>query len=100
MGPGGFAVGFAFTFLTGSTEVFPWYAPFVICLCLAGVRFGWDMIQDKSVICTRTIYYDPDGMLIQFIADLIGFALKFIVAYVIGLVIFHVALFCHAYRAG
>ena len=100
MGLGGFAVGFVFTFVTGSTDDFPWYAPFVIGLCLAGVPFGWDLIRDKSGLCTRTVYYGPDGMLVQFMAELIGFALKFIVAYVIGLVVFPVALFYHAYNAG
>ena len=100
MGLGGFAAGFVFTFLTGSTKDFPWYAPFVIGLCLTGVPFGWDMIRDKSELRTRTIYYGPDGMLIQFMAGLIGFALKFTVAYVIGLIIFPVALFYHAYNAG
>ncbi len=96
MGLGGFAIGFAFTFLIGSTDDFPWYAPFVIGLCLTGVPFGWDMIRDKSGIRTRTIYYGPDGMLIQFIAGLIGFALKFIFAYVIGLFIFPLALLYHS----
>lgn len=100
MGLGGFAAGFVFTFLTGSTDDFPWYAPFVIGLCLTGVPFGWDLIRDKSGLRTRTIYYGLDALLIQFMADLIGFALKFIVAYVIGLVIFPVALFYHAYSAG
>lgn len=100
MGLGGFAVGFLFTFLTGSTDSFPWYAPFVIGLCLAGVPFGWDMIRDKSVLRTRTIYYGPDGMMVQFMADLIGFALKFMISYVIGLLIFPAALFYHAYNAG
>lgn len=100
MGLGGFAVGFVFTFLTGSTDDFPWYTPFVIGLCLAGVPFGWYMIWDKSGIRIRTIYYGPDSLLIQFMVDLISFALKFIVAYVIGLVIFPVALFYLAYHAG
>lgn len=100
MGLGGFVIGFVFTFLTGSTDDFPWYAPFVIGLCLAGVPFGWDMIRDKSGTRTRTIYYGPDGMLIQFMAGLIGFAFKFMVSYVIGLVIFPVALLYHAYNAG
>ena len=100
MGLGGFTIGFAFTFLIGSTDDFPWYAPFVIGLCLTGVPFGWDMIRDKSGIRTRTIYYGPDGMLIQFIAGSIGFALKFIFAYVIGLFIFPLALLYHAYNAG
>lgn len=100
MGLGGFAVGFLFTFLTGSTDDFPWYAPFAIGLCLAGVPFGWDMIRDKSGLRTRTIYYGPDGMLVQFMADLIGFALKFMIAYVIGLLIFPIALLYHAYNAG
>lgn len=100
MGLGGFAAGFIFTLLTGITDDFPWYGPFFIGICLAGVPFGWDLIRDKSGFRTRTIYYGPDGMLIQFIADLIGFALKFIVAYVIGLLIFPVALFYHAYSAG
>lgn len=99
MGLGGFVIGFVFTFLTRSTNDFPWYAPFVIGLCLAGVPFGWDMIRDKSGIRTRTIYYGPDGMLIQFMAGLIGFAFKFMVSYVIGLVIFPIALFYHAYHA-
>lgn len=100
MGLGGFAAGFVLTFLIGSTKDFPWYAPFVIGLCLAGVPFGWDLIRDKSGLRIRTIYYGPDSMLIQFMADLIGFALKFIAAYVIGLIIFPVALFYHAYHAG
>ena len=100
MGLGGFVIGFVFTFLTGSTDDFPWYAPFVIGLCLAGVPFGWDMIRDKSGIRTRTIYYGPDGMIIQFMAGLIGFTLKFIFAYVIGLFFFPVALLFHAYNAG
>lgn len=100
MGLGGFVAGFVFMFLIGSTKGFPWYAPFVIGLCLAGVPFGWDLIRDKSGLRTRTIYYGPDAMLIQFMADLISFALKFIVAYIIGLVIFPVALLYHAYHAG
>lgn len=100
MGLGGFAAGFVFMFLIGSTKDFPWYAPFVIGLCLSGVPFGWDLIRDKSDLRTRTIYYGTDGMLIQFMAGLIGFALKFMISYVIGLFIFPAALFYHAYNAG
>lgn len=100
MGFGGFVAGFVFTFLTGITDDFPWYAPFVIGLFLAGVPFGWDMIRDKSGLRTRTIYYGPDGMLIQFMSNLIGFVLKFIISYIIGLFIFPVALLYHAYNAG
>lgn len=100
MGLFGFAAGFIFVFITGITEDFPWYGPFVIGLCLAGVPFGWDMIRDKSGFRTRTIYYGPDSLLIQFMADLIGFILKFLVAYIVGLVIFPIALLYHAYKAG
>ena len=100
MGLLGFAAGFIFVFLTGSHSDFPWYAPIVIGLCVAGVPYGWDMIRDKSGFRTRTIYYGPDSLLIQFMADLIGFILKFIVAYIVGLVIFPIKLLYHAYKAG
>lgn len=99
MGLGGFAAGFIFTFLTDITDDFPWYGPFVIGICLAGVPFGWDLIRDRSQLRTRTIYYGPDGMLIQFMVGLIGFALKFMISYVIGLFIFPATLFYHAYNA-
>lgn len=58
MGPGGFVIGFVFTFLTGSTDDFPWYAPFVIGLCLAGVPFGWDMIRDMDLTPETEAYYN------------------------------------------
>ena len=100
MGLLGFAAGFIFVFITGSHSVFPWYAPIVIGMCVAGIPFGWDMIRDKSGFRTRTIYYGPDSLLIQFMADLIGFILKFLVAYIIGRVVFPIVLLYHAYKAG
>lgn len=100
MGLLGFAAGFIFVFLTGSHNDFPWYAPIVIGLCVAGVPFGWDMIRDKSGFRTRTVYYGPDSLLIQFMADLIGFILKFLVAYIVGLIVFPIVLLYHAYKAG
>ena len=100
MGLLGFAIGYIFVFITGSHKDFPWYGPFVIGLFMAGIPFGWDLIRDKSGYRTETYHYGPDGLLIQFMVGLIGFALKLTVSLLIGFFVFPVKLLYHAYKAG
>ena len=100
MGLLGFGIGFIFVFITGSHKDFPWYGPFVIGLFMAGIPFGWDLIRDKSGYRTETYYYGSDGLLIQFMVGLIGFALKLTASLLIGVFVFPVKLLYHAYKAG
>lgn len=99
-GVAGFIGGCLFFFMTGSHNDFPWYGPFAIGSLTAGIPLGWDLIRDKSELQTRTYYYGKDAFLIQLIVDLVWFALKFIVAYIIGIIVFPIALLYHAYKAG
>lgn len=100
MGLLGFAIGFVFVFIADSNRDFPWYAPFVIGLFMAGIPYGWDLIRDKSGYRTETYYYGPDGLLIQFMVGLIGFALKLFASLMLGFFVFPIALLYHAYKAG
>ena len=100
MGLLGFAIGFIFVFIADSNRDFPWYAPFVIGLFMAGIPYGWDLIRDKSGYRTETHYYGPDGLLIQFMVGLIGFALKLFASLMLGFFVFPIALLYHAYKAG
>ena len=100
MGLIGFAIGFVFVFIADSNRDFPWYAPFVIGLFMAGIPYGWNLIRDKSDYRTETYYYGQDGLLIQFMVGLIGFALKLFAALMLGFFVFPIALLYHAYKAG
>lgn len=100
MGLLGFVIGFVFVFIADSNRDFPWYAPFIIGLFMAGIPYGWDLIRDKSGYRTETYYYGPDGLLIQFMVGLIGFALKLFASLMLGFFVFPIALLYHAYKAG
>lgn len=97
----GFAAGFIFVFITGSHSDFPWYAPIVIGLCVAGIPFGWSILTDKSEREAGYSYYpDPDIQRTNLLIMLAFYLLKFIGAYLIGLVAFPIVLLYHAYKAG
>ena len=100
MGLLGFVIGFVFVFIADSKRDFPWYAPFVIGLFMAGIPYGWDLIRDKSSYRTETYYYGPDGLLIQFMVGLIVFALKLFASLMLGFFVFPISLLYHAYKAG
>lgn len=98
---GGFAVSLLFFTLTGKYKDVVWYFPILIGFVIASIPFGWSILTDKSNAYYKTPYSpNPEIQQTEDSINLISFVLKFIGAYLIGIVVFPIALFYHAYKAG
>ena len=100
-GIGSFVVSFILLSILGAYQDKEWYFPILIGFTVAGIPFGWSILSDKS----DTYYKDPyspypEVQDTDLIIKLVVTVLKFIIAYIIGVIIFPIALLYHAYKAG
>lgn len=97
----GFIGGYIFVFATGSYKDTVWYFPILIGIAVAGIPYGWNLLTDKSDVEYKEPYSPyPEVQRENLIIKLIFNVLKFIGAYLIGIIVFPVVLFYHAYKAG
>lgn len=91
----GFLAGFLFCFVTGAHKDFPWYGPIAIGWAISGIPFGWKLLSPKSEPDCTVRYYS----LLDLALRMIFYVIKFIGAYLVGIVLFPVVLFHHTYKA-
>lgn len=97
----GFIGGCIFVFATGSHKDTVWYFPMLIGIAVAGIPYGWNLLTDKTEVTYKEPYSPyPEVQRENMIIKLIFFVLKFIGAYLIGIIAFPVVLLYHAYKAG
>ena len=100
-GIGSLVVSFLFFILTGKYRDVVWYYPILIGFVIASICFGWSTLSDKSDMYYKEPYSpDPYIQRDNEIIRLVFAVLKFIIAYIIGIIIFPIALLYHAYKAG
>ena len=97
----GFIGGCIVVFATGSYVDTVWYFPILIGIAVAGIPYGWNLLTDKTDAYYKDLYSPyPDVQRENMIIKLVFTVLKFIGAYLIGIIVFPIVLFYHAYKAG